>query len=68
MVTKRDRPTDDDRVNIEQSASGRWADRVLQKIQTQEDLIHKRLHSKHQLTAVARSRLEKEEVIKIHFR
>ena len=28
MVTKRDdndRPTDDDRVNIEQSASGRWA-------------------------------------------
>ena len=31
MVTKRDddRPTDD-RVNIEQSASGRWAGRVLQ--------------------------------------
>ena len=34
MVTKRDddRPTDDDRVNIEQSASGRWNGRVLQKI------------------------------------
>ena len=35
MVTKRDdnrRPTtDDDRVNIEQSASGRWTGRVLQK-------------------------------------
>ena len=33
MVTKRDdddRPTDD-RVNIEQSASGRWNGRVLQK-------------------------------------
>ena len=31
MVTKRDddRPTDD-RVNIEESASGRWAGRVLQ--------------------------------------
>ena len=36
MVTKRDdnrrRPTD--RVNIEQSASGRWTGRVLQLIQT----------------------------------
>ena len=34
MVTKRDddRPTTtDDRVNIEQSASGRWTGRVLQK-------------------------------------
>ena len=32
MVTKRDdnRPTTTDRVNIEQSASGRWAGRVLQ--------------------------------------
>ena len=34
MVTKRDdnrQPTtDDDRVNIEQSASGRWTGRVLQ--------------------------------------
>ena len=36
MVTKRDddRPTDDDddRVNIGQSASGRWTGRVLQKV------------------------------------
>ena len=39
MVTKRDddrpiddRPTDDDRVNIEQSASGRWNGRVLQNV------------------------------------
>ena len=32
MVTKRDddRPTDDDRGNIGQSASGRWTGRVLQ--------------------------------------
>ena len=41
MVTKRDdnrRPTDrpTDRVNIEQSASGRWTGRVLQKVQLWE--------------------------------